>query len=254
MNGRVHRVLVEELTVGEMVLRGPEAHHLANVLRVKPGAAVEAFDGAGSIAAGSVKSVARDAVMLQLAQPAPSAAEAPLRVTVAVSLLKSDKLSDVVRQCTELGVAEFRLLVTQYADVTDLGPGRLQRLRRVAEEATRQSGRATVPAVHEPVTLDRLEWSALALVADPRAAQTLSQAMTAGAGDFWGGRHSATEQTAPESQSITLITGPEGGLSDAEVERLTDRGAQAIRFGPRIVRAETAPVALAAALLLPLGA
>lgn len=231
---RVHRVLIEELTGGTVLVRGPEAHHLANVLRVKPGATVEAFDGAGRVAAGSVTAVARDTVTLQLEAPAVAAVESPLRLSVAVALLKSDKLSDVVRQCTELGAAEFHLLVTKHADVTDLGPSRLQRLRRVAEEAARQSGRAAVPAVHEPVALGAYEWNGAALVADPRAEQIIGAVASSG--------------------SLTIITGPEGGLSNEEVNELVSRGARAVRFGPRILRAETAPVALASAILLPLGA
>ncbi len=240
--GRVHRVLVPNLRGGATELHGPEAHHLANVLRVKPGAPVEAFDGAGAVAAGSVVSVERHSVTLQLEEPAPAASEAPLRVTVAVTLLKSDKLSDVVRQCTELGAADFRLLTTQHADAATISPARLLRLRRVAEEAARQSGRATVPSVHEPVPLAALEWSGTALVAHPYAEESLASVRALDA--------SADVHAA----EMTIITGPEGGFSAEEVAGLLERGAQGVRFGPRILRAETAPVALTAALLLPGGA
>lgn len=239
MSTRVHRVLVEDLEGGEVHLLGPEAHHLANVLRVKPGAAVEAFDGKGSVARGAVMSVERGSVTLQLEQPAPSQVESPLRLTAAVALLKSDKLSDVVRQCTELGVASFELVITQHSDVTAISAARLTRLRRVAEEAARQSGRATVPGVEEPIPLAELAWQGAALVAHPRAERSLAELLPGGA------------DTRPDH--VTLITGPEGGLSEAEVRDLVQAGAEAIRFGPRTLRAETAPVALAAALLLPGG-
>lgn len=237
MSARVHRVLVEDLAAGELTLHGPEAHHLANVLRVRPGAAVEAFDGRGNVAAGSVVKAERQSVVLLLDAPAASAVEAPLRVSVAVALLKGDKLSDVVRQCTELGVANFQLLRTEHADAGSLSPARLQRLRRVAEEAAKQSGRATVPAVSEPLQLTELEWEGRLLVAHPHAGKAL--------GKLWPGEL--------PTGSVMVVTGPEGGLSEREVEQLAERGAEAVRFGPRILRAETAPVALAAALLLPGG-
>lgn len=239
MSGRVHRVLVTGLKAGEVQVTGPEAHHLTNVLRVKPGAKVEAFDGSGNAAAGEVVKADRQSVTLRLEEPRPARSEAPLAITVAVALLKSDKLSDVVRQCTELGVAAFQLLVTQHADATSMSPARLQRLRRVAEEAARQSGRATVPAVNDRAPLATFDWQGLALVAHPEAGQALA-AVWPPAGD-------------QRPSQVTLFTGPEGGFSEAEVTDLVARGAVGVRFGPRILRAETAPVALAAALLLPEG-
>jgi 16S rRNA (uracil1498-N3)-methyltransferase len=227
---RVNRVHVPELGAGEVVLRGPEAHHLRDVLRLKPGALIEAFDGDGNVAEGSVAAADRDGVVLSLGQPQLSEAEARLDVSVAVALLKGDKLADVVRQCTELGVMRFALLVTRHADVTDLSHAKLLRLQRVAEEAARQSGRARVPKIAAPTPLADLTWSGSAVVADPGATGTLAAA------------HS--------SEALTLITGPEGGLSASEVEALVARGARAVTLGPRILRAETAPLALAALALL----
>lgn len=124
----------------------------------------------------------------------------------------------------------FVLLVTRHADVTDMSHAKLLRLQRVAEEATRQSGRARVPQVAPPTPLATLSWSGAALVADPRATGTLTGAATAG--------------------RLTLVTGPEGGLATSEVEALVARGARAVTLGPRILRAETAPLALAALALL----
>lgn len=242
MSGRVHRVLVRALAPGEMELRGPEAHHLANVLRVKPGEPVEAFDGEGNVASGSVAGVTKQSVSLSLSAVLPATTEARLRVTVAVALLKADKLSDVVRQCTELGAVRFALLTTQHADLASLSPARLLRLRRVAEEAARQSGRATVPVVEEPIALSELKWQGVGLVAHPEAHESLGAVLAA-----------ATAPAEDGRTEFTVITGPEGGFSRDEVDGLEERGAHAVRFGPRILRAETAPVALTAALLLPAG-
>lgn len=237
--GRVHRVLVEELAAGEVVLRGPEAHHLATVLRVRPGAPVEAFDGKGRQASGVVSVVSREGVTLSLGEPEAARVEAPLSLTLAVALLKGDKLSGVVRQGTELGVSRFVLLSTRFADRASLSGNRLTRLERVAEEAARQSGRVAVPAVEGPLPLERLEWEGAALVAHVGAERSLSDLLSDG---ILEGRSAAT-----------VVTGPEGGLADDEVEALEGRGAHVLSLGPRILRAETAPVAVAAALLLPAG-
>ncbi|MDT3681849.1 MAG: RsmE family RNA methyltransferase [Truepera sp.] len=231
---RLTRVLVTELRTGEVVLRGSEAHHLRDVLRLVPGAPVEAFDGRGSVAEGRVTAADKGGVVLELGEPRHSRAEPGLTVTVAVALLKGDKLAGVVRQCTELGADRFVLLQTRHADVTSLSVAKRQRLQHVAAEAARQSERARVPSIEGPVQLGRLEWEGVAIVADPRAPLALSAAL---------GTPGARER-------LTLVTGPEGGLAASEVMELVDRGAVAASLGPRILRAETAPVALAAVALL----
>ncbi len=240
---RSNRVLVGELA-GSVTLVGPEAHHLRDVLRLRPGAPVEAFDGRGGVAWGEIGSVGRDAVTLTLGAAEASGAEAAVRLTLAVALLKGDKLAEVVRPATELGVHRFVALRTAYADVDDLPPSRRSRLERIAQEAARQCGRAVVPEIYGPVSLDELVTGSraeaprpLIVVADPRARGCISEVRAALA-------------AASGPVSAVIVTGPEGGLSADEVGLLEDAGATAVGLGPRILRAETAPVALAAALLL----
>jgi len=231
---RVHRVFVADLRAGKTVLSGGEAQHLAGVLRAGPGARVRAFDGRGLEADGVVTEADALRVTLELEAPRESAVEAALAVTLAVALLKGDKLSEVVRRGTELGVYRFVLFVSERCDVRVVSPNKLERLRRVAQEAAKQSGRSLVPVVAEPRPLSALEPDGLLLVAQPHAAFTLQGVLS--------------EHTAAR---VTVVTGPEGGLSAAEVEALSRKGACAVRLGARILRAETAPVAVAAALLIP---
>src|SRR5690606_10861724 len=100
---RIDRVLVDELAPSVLV-RGPGAHHLRDVLRVRPGDAVEAFDGRGYQARGVVAEVGHDGVSLTLEAAQATTSEPPLRLTLAVALLKGDKLTDVIRPATEIGV------------------------------------------------------------------------------------------------------------------------------------------------------
>ena len=232
---RTHRVFLKDLAAGERTLSGAEAHHLAQVLRVEPGASVKAFDGAGLEATGEVREVDELSVTLTLGSPGPSDVEAALKLTLAVALLKGDKFSEVVRRGTELGAVRFIPLLSTRCDVKVLSENKLTRYRRVAKEAAKQSGRSVVPEVERLCKLSALTLEPLSLVAHPRASATLGE---------------VAESANPED-SVTLITGPEGGLSEGEVEGLLGRGARGVTLGPRILRAETAPVALAAALLLP---
>jgi len=220
-----------------VLVRGPGAHHLRDVLRVRPGDAVEAFDGRGYQARGVVAEVGHDGVSLTLEAAQATTSEAPLRLTLAVALLKGDKLTDVIRPATEIGVSEFRLFVSTNCEARELSAVRLERLRRVAQEAARQSGRAVVPTVMPPVPFGDLSLEGLVVVGDPASTTSLAGLTTAAR---WHG-----------ADAVSVVTGPEGGLTGAEVETLVAAGAEAVTLGPRVLRADTAPVALAAAVLLP---
>lgn len=232
---RRRRVRLAVVRVGRVRVAPEEAHHLARVLRVQPGDPVQAFDGAGQEAEGRVVHVADGEVEVELGPPSASPREAPLELTLAVALLKGDKLAQVTRQATELGVGALRPIVAARCDVPRLSTGKLARLRRVAAEAAKQSGRARVPEVHDAVPLAELGWEGACWVADPTAERGIDVA-TDGLAEMGAG-------------TLTVVTGPEGGLSAEETADLAARGAWPVRFGPRVLRAETAPVAMAAAVL-----
>lgn len=231
---RVRRVRVPALSEGPLRLTGAEAHHLARVLRVRIGDPVVGFDGAGREAEGAVLALDDQVVTIRFGPARAAEVEAPLEVDVAVALLKGDKLAQVVRQLTELGVARVRPIVSARCDVTRLSPAKADRLRRVAAEAAKQAGRARVPDIDEPVALERLRWSGPAWIADPNAEHGWDR-LDPSAGD--------------PADAITLLTGPEGGFEEAEVTAARQHGATPLRLGARTLRAETAPVALLAALL-----
>ncbi|HZW98505.1 MAG TPA: RsmE family RNA methyltransferase [Trueperaceae bacterium] len=230
---RIDRVLVDDLDEVTLVT-GPEAHHLRDVLRVKVGSVVEAFDGRGSYARGQVVAADKDGVTLSLGEAQVSSAEPEQRVTIAVALLKGDKLVDVVRPATELGVKRFVTFVSTNCEARELSAAKLSRLRRVAQEAARQSGRSVVPTVEEPVELTGLELSGTVIVGDPASSVGLAEHL----------------DDLLDSPEVTFLTGPEGGLTEAEVHGLVEAGALGVRLGPRVLRADTAPVAMVAALLL----
>jgi 16S rRNA (uracil1498-N3)-methyltransferase len=230
---RIHRVYLPNLQAGEVVLTGAEANHLARVLRVNAGQDIRAFDGTGLESAGVIQHVDDFQIVLKLQEPKASEVEASLKITLAIALLKGDKLADVVRQATELGVVAVQPLISKYCDVKALSSNKLERLRRIAQEASKQSGRSLVPEVREAIKLEDLHVAVAALVAHPYASLSLNE--------------------APQNSGshLTLITGPEGGFSHEEIELLKERGVNPVRLGARILRAETAPIALIAALLLP---
>ena len=211
-----------------MEVPAAELRHL-QVLRLRIGDTVQVFDGAGASGEAELTRLEPLAATLKLLSRAEEASEYPQPVTLAVALLKGDKLSDVVRAGTELGVSVFQLLHTRYADVRDIGDNKLSRLRRVAEEAARQSRRTVIPEVRSPVRLTDLQPAPQAFYAHPGSAGRLLEAVS------W--------QTP-----LTLISGPEGGFAPEDLIHLGNLGALPVTLGPRILRAETAPLALLGAL------
>ncbi|WP_425145439.1 16S rRNA (uracil(1498)-N(3))-methyltransferase [Deinococcus sp.] len=223
----MHRLRVPAL-VPEMSVPPAELHHL-RVLRLRPGAELRVFDGQGGEASATLLRLDEGGALLSLGEHLTNVRETPQPVTLAVALLKGDKLSDVVRAATELGAARFQLLQTRYADVQDIGEQKLTRLRRVAAEASKQSRRAVTPEVLAPLPLAELRLAGQGFAAHPGSQARLTEAL------HW-------------ASPVTLVSGPEGGFSEAEIEALTRAGFLGITLGPRILRAETAPLALLGAI------
>jgi len=226
----MHRVKVSgfPLENSTLTLEGPEVKHL-HVLRLKSGDEVTAFDGLGLEYRARILELSNFTAILELLEQLENDRETPQSITLAIALLKGDKLADVVRAATELGVARIQLLRTQFADVPDIGANKLERLRRIAEEASKQSRRAVVPQILEPLSLKQIPEVQNGFVAHPGSSRTLLEKL------HWN---------AP----LWLVSGPEGGFSDLEISLLEGRGFTAVSLGKRILRAETAPLALLGAV------
>ncbi|MCB1996812.1 MAG: 16S rRNA (uracil(1498)-N(3))-methyltransferase [Rhodoferax sp.] len=216
---------------------GPARH--VQVRRLQPGDALTLFDGRGGEWAARVRQMGRSQVVVELEAHDPVNREARCAVTLAVGMPANDRMDWLVEKATELGVAEIRPLVTERS-VLRLDGERAERKRAhwqaVAVAAAEQCGRTRVPAVH-PVR-------ALA------GADALPSAGAGGQGWVLSLAPGATPAAVLRgvTGSHWLLSGPEGGLTDAELARAQAAGAQALSLGPRVLRAETAPLAALALL------
>ena len=225
---RAHRAFAARLE-SRLSLSAAESAHL-RVLRVQAGDRLTVFDGAGLEADATAAGWDGDRLLLELGPPRAASRETPRPLLLVVALLKADKLADVVRAATELGVAAFQPLVAARSEAREVGAVKLERWRRIALEAARQSGRSLRPEVRDPMPVADLPAVECGIVAHPGA----------------GAR--ARELVSWDAPLVWLATGPEGGFTEAEVELLGERGYRAAGLGPRILRAETAPLALLAAV------
>lgn len=228
------RVFVPGAASGALELTGPAFHHLAIVLRVKEGDALEVFDGHGQAFDARVVAVKEGALTLQLGDA--RAMPAPRRVTVVQGLPKADKLELVLQKGTELGASAFLPAAARRSIVKLEGKEekKLERWRRIVEEAARQCGRADVPEVLQPCSLDALSLpgTAVLVLDEAEKALPLSRALEALSAD----------------QPLALVIGPEGGLDRDEVTALVARGAQAVTLGKNVLRTETAALAALAVI------
>jgi len=218
----------ERLRATPIIVTGEEHHHLARVLRARPGDAVTLFDGAGAELGARVVRVGRDETELS---PAPAARRGagtggtPLVLLTAVP--RGGRMDFLVQKCSELGVSRIVPVITARS-VARPEAGRRARWEKIAREAARQCGRADVPDVAPPAPL------AAALSASDLPARRLVLSPDA------AGR--SLRSLLPEPAPTALLVGPEGGLAPAEVDAARAAGFVPVSMGPRILRVETAAV------------
>ncbi len=230
---RSHRAFVPEIRP-ETELVGREAHHLMEVLRAREGDLLTVFDGRGLEGRAIVVQAERGRVLLRVEETWPASKETPQPITLYVALLKGDHLAEVVRAATELGASQVIPILTQHCVVRALSENKLLRLRRIALEAAKQCERSVIPEIRPLLSLGHIPSVEQGFVAQPRASALVR--------DYFN----------PEKPT-SLLTGPEGGLSEAEVGRLEQQGFTPVTLGPRILRAETAPIALLSLVTAALG-
>ena len=243
----------ERLADGRVTFDRAESRHLVRVLRLGPGDTVIATDGAGRAWTVRVESVGERATGT-LVGAAASAGESPLRVTLAQSVAKGDRMEQIVRAATELGVARVVTVLAERT-VVRLEPARwrerARRWQRVAREAAKQCGRAVVPPVETPRPL--ADFLRLGEPAELRLC--LWEGATPSGGEGGGQTRSLGTPLArslpaslPAGARATVLVGPEGGLSLAEVEAARAGGFMVVGLGPRVLRTETAGPAVLAIL------
>lgn len=223
---------------GELSLPPGAARHV-QVLRLQPGDAVTLFDGSGPEWKAEVTAMGRSEVRVKLIAAEQPARELIRAVTLAVVMPANDRMDFLVEKATELGAAVLQPLMSERS-VLRLTGDRADKKRAhwqgVAIAAAEQSGR-TVPLQVAPV-------------------QTLSgwlAALPPAGADEWRGLLSpraASPWAMPAQPRAVFLSGPEGGLSDAEEDAACARGFAPVTLGPRVLRADTAPLAVLAALSL----
>jgi len=225
---RLSRFFVDApLSLGDHELPQDQAHYISRVLRMSEGDAVQLFDGSGQEFRASLLEVGKKRVVVQVIETFAGQVESPLQIHLGQGLSRGERMDWAIQKATELGVNEITPIFSDRCEVRlkdERADKRLQHWRQVAISACEQCGRSRVPVIHPPLLL--ADWlkqaeADLKLVLHPVAEPLVSHA---------------------KPGSLAFLIGPEGGLTDGEVETAKDAGFHSARLGPRVLRTETAPV------------
>lgn len=240
----MHRCHAPDLVPGDrdVALSAAETHHLVNVVRARVGNEVRVFDGRGHEFDATVATIARRSARLTIGAPVAPRPEPRVAITLAQAVLKTDRMNDVVGRATMLGATAIQPLLTDRTVVpaAAMRGAAGARWSRLAVAAARQSGRAVVPLVHEPVRFG-------AFIEAGRDGPTvlLAEPSAGGAGPVF-----TPEATAIPDQAV-LMVGPEGGWSPDECRAARHAGCLEWRVSRLTLGADAAgPAALAVLLYL----
>lgn len=218
----------------ELPLPEDVTHHLVRVLRSEAGARFTLFNGEGGAFEAELLDTHKKSARARLLAFQPDDRESPLRTHLGQVMSKGDRMDYAIQKATELGVSDITPLTSERCEMKLRGEERadkkLEHWRRVAISACEQCGRNRLPVIHEPRSLQ--DWIAQT-TADCRL--VLAPAV-------------AGRLLAGPLQSVALLVGPEGGLSEHEIAMAQAQGFLPWQLGPRVLRTETAPVAALAVL------
>jgi 16S rRNA (uracil1498-N3)-methyltransferase len=225
---RVPRIYTPQpLTTGAVVaLEEEAANHVGRVLRLRPGAPLRLFNGAGGEFEAAVAQAGKREVTVEIGAHLAGEAESPLQLTLIQSISRGERMDFTLQKAVELGVTRI-VPVFSARSVVSLDGDRLERRHehwmKIIVGACEQSGRNRLPQLAAACDLAQALASGpegLRLVLDPVGAEALS--------------------ALPGASAITLLVGPEGGLDDRELAQARAAGFRGLRLGPRVLRTETA--------------
>lgn len=227
---RISRIHAEQALGANITIQLAEdtAHYVGKVLRMRLGETLALFNSNDGEYVGRISALEKKSVHVTLGERVENLADPRLAVHLGLGISRGERMDYAIQKATEAGVSFITPLLTERCEVKlkgDRVDNRLAHWGKIAVSACEQSGRSIIPVIQSPVSLE--EWLHL-----PRAGSCFVL-------DHQG---NAGFPASAKPDSVTLLVGPEGGLSDEEVTAAMATGFKSVRLGPRVLRTETAPV------------
>lgn len=230
-----------DITENIATITGEEAQHISRVLRMKKGDKVTLCDGEGTFYEAVLTDFSEKCVTADILSSRRAETEPKLQVTIFQGVPKNPKLETIVQKLTEIGVVRIVPVATVRAVAKLDKPAKIDRLRKIAREAAKQSKRGIIPCVTDCVSFkEAVKMAAeadLALIPYEEEREVSLRKALAG--------------KAPET--VAVMIGPEGGFDSEEIKLAKEAGITSVTLGKRILRTETAPLVVSAAILYELG-
>jgi 16S rRNA (uracil1498-N3)-methyltransferase len=220
-------------------ITGEKARYLTSVLRCRKGDDLIVFGGGADCFRTIVSDIGRQEVIVEVTEKFLCNLESPVRIILAQALLKGEKMDMVIQKTTELGITEIVPVITSRSQLRETR--KLSRWRKIAEEASRQSGRNVIPVIHEPVQFagifsDQTSPFKAGLILYEENGMKLSKAEEAL-------KHALNGAAPPFAEGrLLVVIGPEGGFTGEEIALAREKGLLVVSLGQRILRAETAAI------------
>lgn len=234
----MQKLFVENINDEKIILDGESARHIAKSLRMRVGDVICVTDGGGDDYGCQIEEITKDEVVLKVCYKQACESEPSCRVTIYQGVPKSSKMEDIIQKCVELGVCKIVPTLTKrcVSRPDDKTAGKKnQRYQKIALEAAQQSGRGIVPKIENMKTLIQ------AIAEDESDVKIVF---------YEGGGEKLANIVKPDTESVSVFIGPEGGFEQEEVEQIEASGGVRATLGKRILRTQTAPVAALTAIML----
>lgn len=240
----MQRYFVEKFNESTVTITGEDYHHIVRVMRMNIDDQIICCDRVGKIAKANITEITNDTVFANIVEWMENSSELPVKIAIASGLPKGDKLEYVIQKGTELGAHEFVPFIAARSIVKwddKKASKKVDRWNKIAKEAAEQSHRSVLPTVHTPHSFKELIAESLSydykLIAYEEDAKQGEKSNLA-----------SVFNKLKDGQSVLVVIGPEGGLTEKEVDALREHGFISASFGPRILRTETAPLYVLAAV------
>lgn len=223
----------ENITGERIIIEGEEAHHIIDVMRLGEGDDVVVFDGEGTEYAGKIVQVASNRKSLQVLtiETRDSSSDLSVKITIAQSIPKKEKMDYIMQKATELGVHSIIPIITDRTIVRPRDKSsskKVSRWSKITLEAAKQCGRSDVPLIDEII-----KFSALKDIFD-----NYELVLFACLSDDTVSLKEAIPKSPPEN--ILIVIGPEGGFSPKEISSARSKGVKMVSFGKRVLKSDTA--------------
>ncbi len=243
---------MDDIDGNEIIVKGQDAKHLANVMRFSPGMNIDLCDGKGRNFKAEIRTISSDYVLLDIVEEFSLSSESPAYIVFGQGMLKDKKMDIIIRHLTELGVSEW---IPFFATRSIPKPKpkrlglRMERWKKIAKEALNQCGRSIVPHIRKPVNFSEF----LCLYGNDADYNIRNHKII-----FWENASRPIDELRDDVKfndgcgesgkdcnngKIIVLIGPEGGFTEDEINLAYEKGFKAYSLGPRILRAETASIA-----------